>query len=76
MGNAIGVSCFFYTSRLLKSMLDELSLATENISIETGIRTDNASVVERAHSINSDTADRRRNDFLESNMGKWRRILG
>ena len=57
----------FDTARFLKSTLAELIFGNENIAIETGIRSDNSSVVVRAHSISSVKKGRRLNGFLESN---------
>ena len=57
----------FDTSRFLESMSASLMFGNGNVEIDTGIRSDNAVVVDHVRPINSVTKERRSNVFLESN---------
>ena len=62
----------FGTSRFLKKRtLSELLFGNEKVEIETRIRNDNASVVERVRPINSLDNERRSNGMLESNTKEF-----
>ena len=54
-------------TRFLKSLLERLLFGCANFDISTRIRNGNSSFIEHARSINSITAERRLNGFLESN---------